>query len=589
MIQLTVGTGVEGTGVLLVLPGLTPVLGELDDARLIGLPARLATLLRPPAGLLLASTDPALAAQERAAAELLAGLLDSASMRPVREALIAFAARQPSSTLAVEARTAALRALPWELLAALPPGRSPLAVEAVSRIQAGPPPALPSPGGTLEVRLWISDPGDTTLAALAEAHRRVIESLPGLSLSRVPADLSGGPTGPGPAVLHLLAHGQGLSRVGLQAAGGARAADTVAAGLAAWSKGAALAVVDVCGGAQATEDPADGPAGRLLLAGVPAAVGPRTRWAAEASRAFCEGLYRAFGEGLELEAALARARLALRMLALPHESARWWTPQALLCTPLAGRIRPLRAVPSLPGFPRPGAAAVPLVQALGRAQGYLGVEHLLAAAADPELVLSPALAPARPALQALARAFPPQPLGGPATPSPRVRALAAELSDGFGPTELIRTLALVPWLARAWDPAARARLLAPGEDDGRGTLPFEPVEAEPMPTGGGLWLEVEGGPDDGRILALRSPGEVLGRWDPGCPEVREHRLHTDRDDADRTLSRTHLRWLGAGRVALGGATLLERGGAPPRRAAGELELRAGDRLVLGASTRLRVL
>lgn len=390
-------------------------------------------------------------------------------------------------------------------------------------------------------------------------------------------------------MLHLLAHGQGLTRVGLQAAGGPRSADTVTAGLGAWAKGAALAVVDVCGGAQATADPADGPAGRLLLAGIPAAVGPRTRWAAEASRAFCEGLYRGLGEGLELEGALARARLALRLLALPHESARWWTPQALLCTPLAARIRPLRALPPLPGFPSPGAASLPLLHALGRAQGYLGVEHLLAAAADPELELPPSLASARPSLQALARSFPPQPLGGAATPSPRLRALAAELPEGFGPLDLIRPLAMVPWLARAWDPAARARLLAPGEDDGRGTLPFEPVETEAMPSGSGLWLEVEAGPEDGRILALRSPGEVLGRWDPGCPEVREHRLQADRADADRTLSRTHLRWLGAGRVALGGATLLERGGEAPRRVAGELELRAGDRLVLGASTRLRVL
>jgi hypothetical protein len=145
----------------------------------------------------------------------------------------------------------------------------------------------------------------------------------------------------------------------------------------------------------------------------------------------------------------------------------------------------------------------------------------------------------------------------------------------------------VPWLAALLDPALRARLLAPPEDDGRGTLPLEPVEAPPL-SAEGLALEVEAGPEDGLLLVLRAPGQVLGRWDPGQPEVRELRLYVDRAEADRTLSRQHLTLEGPGLLRLRGATRLQRGAGPSQPAQGVVAVEAGDLLVLGAGTRLRV-
>lgn len=587
MIQIGLGFGPRGLGVLLVLPGRSPVLGELDPGLLSGLGARLSPLLAPREGLVLAASDPELAARERQAGEALAALLDGPGARPVREALIAHQAREGRAPVCLELHLPALRALPWELLAALPPDRGPLALPAVARIQAGPPPSLPPAGVELELRLWVADPEDPVLAALAQAHERAVTALPGIRLRRLPPDLAGGPEPGGLAVLHLLAHGQGEARIGLQALAGRWSAETLSAGLRAWSAGALLAVVDVCGGARPTEDPADGPAARLLLAGLPAAVGPRTRWSAEASRAFCGGLYEALAEGEALEAAVQRARRALRLRAIPHESGRWWTPQLLLCAPLAATLPARRAARLPPGLPPPGPDALALAEALGRAEGYLGVEHLLAAAADPAIPLPAALLPLRPAFDALARQLPPLPLGGPPAPSPRLRALFAELPKGFRVRELLRLLVLVPWLAERLDPGTRARLLAPAEDDGRGTLPFEPPEPEAPGEGPGLWLEVEGGPEDGRRLRLLA-GEDLGRWDPGQPELRQHRLYVEQPEADRALSRRHLRALGEGRVVLQGSSRLVRADEAPRPVGGELALRPGDRLLLGACTRLRV-
>ncbi|MCK6503644.1 hypothetical protein L6R53_09640 [Myxococcota bacterium] len=591
-VVLTVGAG---RGVVLGLPGAAPATGELAEEAIAAVAARVEGLVRAPAGLLLSASDLDAAARERQAGEVLAALFDPPALREVRDALVAWAARGQPLHLVVDARTPAARALPWELLLAIPPGRSPLAATRVLRLQAAPPPVAPPPSEGLELRLWVADPADPVSARVAAALEATVAGLVGLRLRRLPSDLSGPPAPAGgvdrggPAVLHLLTHGAGaLDRVGLAGPGGPRAADTVARALQPWSAGALLAVTDVCGGAAATTDPADAPTWRLAMGGPPVVVGPRTRWAAEASVAFSAALYGALARGEAVGEAVEAGRLALRGLAIPHESGRWWTPLAIVSTPLAAGLRLARPPLSLPGWPAsaPDAAAW-LRAAADRARGYLGVEHLLAACTDPALSLPPRLAALRPALAELAARVPPAPHAGPAEPTPRLRGLGAELAPGFDAVDLARQLACVPWLAALLDPAVRARLLAPPEDDGRGTLPLEPVEAPPL-SAEGLVLEVEAGPEDGRLLALRAPGEVLGRWDPGQPDVRDLRLYVDRADADRTLSRQHLSLEGPGLLRLRGATRLQRGPGPAQPAQGVVAVQAGDLLVLGAGTRLRV-
>lgn len=588
-VVLTVGTG-AGLGVVLGLPGAAPATGELAEGAVEGVAARIEGLLRPPPGLLLAASDVDTTARERQAGEALASLLDPPGLREVRDALVAWTGRGQPLHLAVDARTAALRALPWELLLALPPGRSPLAATRLLRMLAVPPPAAPPAAEVLELRLWVADPADPVSAHVAAALEATVARHPTLRLRRLPADLSGPPGGGGPAVLHLLTHGsQALDRVGLHGPTGPRAADTVARALGPWAQGALLAITDVCGAAATTGDPADAPTWRLSMGGPAVVVGPRTRWGAEASIAFSAALYGALAQGEAVGEAVEAGRLALRRLAIAHESCRWWTPLAIVATPLAAGLRLVRPPLCLPGWPAAGLDAAPLLRAaLDRARGYLGVEHLLAAFADPAVALPPRLAPLRPALAEVAASVPAQPLAGETGPTPRLRALGAELPAGFDLAALARQLALVPWVARLLDPSVRARLLAPAEDDGRGTLPFEPVEPPaPLPAGG-LAFEVEGGPDDGCLLVLRRVGEVLGRWDPGQPELRELRLFVGRADADRTLSRQHLVLDAPGRVQIRGATRLQRGAGALQVVQGLVPLLSGDLLVLGAGNRLRV-
>ncbi|NOY27508.1 MAG: hypothetical protein GXP62_16720, partial [Oligoflexia bacterium] len=72
------------------------------------------------------------------------------------------------------------------------------------------------------------------------------------------------------------------------------------------------------------------------------------------------------------------------------------------------------------------------------------------------------------------------------------------------------------------------------------------------------------------------------------PDQRHNRLLCDRDDADRTLSRQHLVLQGLRQIVLRGASRLIRDSAPPRSVQGPLMVQAGDLLVLGTATRLRV-
>jgi len=592
LVTLTVGIGESERGVVLSLPGGAPATGQLTVQAIFAVHAAVKTSLRPPAGILTSASDLEAVARERAAGQALASLFEGPELREVRDALVAWQARAGALHLVIDARSQPLRSLPWELLAGLPPGRSPLAAVEVLRLQPAPPTAAPPAGEVLQVRLWSADPDEPVVRRLLEELRARLLAVPMLRIVDVPTDLSGGPQDAGPAVLHLVTHGRAdLGRVGLHTPSGTRAADTMARGLASWSRGCTLAITDVCAAAEGTLDPADAPTWRLSMDGMPVVVGPSTRWGVDASLSFGPAVYRSLAEGRPVSEAIQAGRAALRQLALAHRSCRWWTPLAIVTTPAAARLRLVLPPAQLPGWPPAAAEVGPVLRAaLEAAHGYLGVEHLVAAHADPATPLPAAQASLRPALAELAAQVPALPLAGPCAPSPRMLALGAELPAAFPLHALLRQLALVPWVAALLDPSARARMLAPPEDDGCGTLPMEPAPVvADRPGGTGLQLEVEAGPEDGRQLALESPGELIGRWDPGRPEQRQGRLLCDRPDGDRTLSRQHLRLVDDRTVELRGATRLLRGGALPRPVSGLLALRPGDGLVVGASTRLRVL
>jgi len=589
-LTLTIGTGVEGEGAALWGVGGAPATGLLPPGMVERIAGEVEAALAAPAGLLLAASDVDSAARERAAAEALGRLVAPPGMQAIRDALVAARSRSEALVLAVDARSDALRRLPWELLAGLPPGRSPLGVDAVVRLSTREPPAAPSPADRLDVRLWAPQADDLVVEAVVDGLRQRAEADPRIALVELPADLVGTPPRPdGPALLHVVSHGlAAISGVGLAGPGGVQAAETVTRALAPWADGCVLAIADVCEGAAASDDPADSPAWRLALAGLPVVVGPRTRWAMEASAAFREGLLAALLDGAALLPAVEAGRGRLRSLAVAHESCRWWTPLTIVATPLATRITAIRPPARIPGWPPcdPALAAV-LHHAVDAARGYLGVEHLLAALAQTPDALPPALAMLQPALVAAAERCPPLPLSGDAAPTPRVQAMGTLLADGFDALALARSLAVVPWLAAALDPAARARILAPPGDDGRGTLPLEHDLPMPAPADI-LSFEVEGGPEDGRILTLSQPGDVLGRWDPGRPDDTRGRLYVGRSDADRTLSRRQLVVVQGYTVQLRAGSKLSRGGAPAQAVSGQLTLQPGDRLLLGASSRLRI-
>lgn len=180
---------------------------------------------------------------------------------------------------------------------------------------------------------------------------------------------------------------------------------------------------------------------------------------------------------------------------------------------------------------------------------YVGVEHLtlalLESGARGETLdrLRYLLAPAqlRPTVQGVALIGAP----GEPTPTPRLCRLAAALPPAPGAEDLARALVS--------DPATPLHGLAGGDLALRlpavvPELSFETAHAQGAPIGGfaGV-LEVQGGPEDGRLLRM-SAGQALGRWAPeGAPE---HALYQDTPLKDRFLSRAHLVYLGEGRLRL---------------------------------------
>jgi hypothetical protein len=342
---------------------------------------------------------------------------------------------------------------------------------------------------------------------------------------------------------------------------------------------------------------------RFVTGGAPACVAIRPRQLPDASLCFAKGLYAGLVHGMDLVDAVAEGRKALKVSQLP-----WWAALMLVADPTVVQVPPpLRRLP-LPGQWPASTPEVDEVldQAIELASGYgfLGVEHL-AAALIRHPRPGPLVAMALPGFQLVAALLVPTESDGKVRLTPRMEVLVRRLRDGFSLEELVQEIVEVPWVSQILGAGTMGRMRAVMVRSG--ISPEEDTEQQKT-AGKGIYFEVTGGPDDGRVLCLTEPDQVLGRWDPssGPPTlfpgdekgkedppsfpaalVEGSRLFLGARVVERTVSRRHLSFVAPRSIRVLGPTQLQRGEtSKPIR--GEVELRVGDRLLLGVGTRLLV-
>jgi len=386
-------------------------------------------------------------------------------------------------------------------------------------------------------------------------------------------------------------------------------------GLGDLLKELSLVVLDVCEGASTWQD---APAARLVAAGAPACVAPRLSFAEEASGVFCSALYRTLTRGESLLECVEAGRRALTLeVRVPHPHWRWWNPALVIGSAGTPVGPPPLCRPALPGWPAGGRSAAPIVDVAlerGAAHGFVGVEHLALALADrggPGLRVAGLRQALEPVERALARLTRKGPISDPPPLSCRLQALGARLPVDFDASLLAALVldspALAGLLGRRLDALREAVLATDWQETLESTIGtadlsalfgrprVDPAEVlagshEELPEGD-LVLEVLGGPDDGRLLVLTRPDQVLGRWDPTRPEEQASRLFRPPAPWDSRISRRHLVYLGQGRLRVERRVCLRPAAGAERRLDPGAELAslvAGDLLVLRDAVFLRV-
>lgn len=594
-IPAVIELGVGGSQRVRLIDGRSSVEGSMDLQSL----ERMGAELRP---MILAGSD-------REAARRFGMLFDEPGMAELRTRLLALrnladAARVPLRVL-VNAPTEGLRALPWELL------EESRGLPSAQWLRVMPLESTHSFGHSgagrryvnLEVVLCCAEPEDMVLRSLVVRQEAQLRGINGVTVLTLPRDAHLLAPIPAPAtfrVLHLVNRSM---------------PDPARSGVS----GAGLVFLDQIG-ADPTElfSPVlrQGAAAVLGLASEP-----------DVSVSFARSLYQALVHGQDLVDAVGEGRKTLR----GHPRLRSWTARLMVTSPAAvTQPAPLRRHP-LPG--RWPTAALEADEVLDQAvelatgSGFLGVEHLAAAvlrAGKPSSLISMSL----PCLQLVAAMLVPTESDGRLRMSPRMDVVARRLRDGFTLDELVAQILMVPWVAGILGEPQVRRIremvppVSPGAD--------EPTESAPV-RGAGLALEVMGGPDDGRVLLLTEPDQVLGRWDPSVsapttlkpgpaletvpePAARSVPVNatlypgvnlgalllptTPPDDrsrlfvggrvVERTVSRRHLAFVPPRSVRVTAPTqrLYDQGSEVLN---GVVELRPGDRLLLGIGTRLKVL
>lgn len=570
------------------------VLGVLDLTaleRVVGAMPRVFGAVRP-------GDIGSLAGAERQAAVWLSLLFEGLPMAPVRKALAlvgqAAQAEGRRVVLAVELGHPATLGLPWELLTGLAQHPSPLAGVGICRVQPGAAARSGDVVGVPEARLrtWSPDP-DATLAA---AHREFVHGLMdhhlAIQLEALDTDLPAVPADPGARlhVLHLVLQGAaGVRALAARVKGsGADATIPHHRALRTLVRQADLVVADVIDAPDAPALPPGATGKGLLKAGARAVLAPRTHLDLASSQAFYTAFYQGLGDGLDLVGAVDLGRQALTARAAVDPSARPWNPQVRVRGQDSLSMPRLAPPPRVPGWALSDPALFPLVRRVGlRAEvaGWWGAEHLLMSlleeALDISAELGAALRAALPEQAGLRRAE------GPVEASPRVRFMARVMEPGWDQKGLLAALAGVPWVSDALPAAdaAKLRLMGSGPRPEAG----RPVmHRGRLPGGRGVVLEVEQGPEDGRVLHLDAPGVFLGRWDPSLPLDEPLALYRDLGAADPGLSRRHMQWRGAKALDLRESGRLLRAGGRPSDVKGGVQVDVGDRLAVGLGTVLLV-
>ncbi len=550
-----------------------------------------------------------LAGADREAARRFGMIFDEPGMAELRARLMALrnqadAARVPLRVL-VDAPTEGLRALPWELL------EESRGLPLAQWLRVMPLETTASFGHSgagrryvnLEVVLCSAEPEDMVLRSQVVRQEAQLRGISGITVLTLPrdADLLAPLPAPGTfRVLHMVNRSlPDVARSGV--------------------RGAGLVFLDQIGAEPTELFPAvvrQGAAAVLGLASEP-----------DVSINFARSLYEALVHGQDLVDAVGEGRKSLR----GHPRLRSWTARLMVTSQAAvTQPAPLRRHP-LPGqWPSAALEANEVLDQaveLATGSGFLGVEHLAAAvlrAGRPSPLISLSL----PCLQLVAAMLVPTESDGRLRMSPRMDVVARRLKEGFTLDELVAQILMVPWVAGILGESMLRRIreifppLSP--------TPDEATESAPV-RGGGLALEVMGGPDDGRVLLLTEPDQVLGRWDPSVgspttlkpgpileavpepvarsvpvnatlypgvnlgafllpstPPDDRSRLFVGGRVVERTVSRRHLAFVPPRSVRVTAPTqrLHDQGSEV---LTGVVELRPGDRLLLGIGTRLKVL
>lgn len=558
IVTLIVGLGLDGRDAVLGDGRGRSTTGRLVPPRFDDEPE--------PQGVVLPGHELALQASERARAEALWGTLSQGEAGDIGQALARLVGEADAAgravVLAVDARSEATAALPWELLTVREE------IGTVLRLVGGPS-HRSGPPGRPTLAQWVVDAAEPTCRAVAQ---RVAERCPDV------LDLED--CGEGPLCLHIVAHGVvGETAVGLALGHeGVEGPDGARRRLGDQLDHCRVLLLSVCHGGAGLRAPGDSPAARLAATRVPVVVAASQAFDSEAAGCFASELLAALGEGSAVLDAVRRARQALSVAALPTPRGRWWTPRVL--------VSDLAALSPSADL----AALTELARQRARLDGWFGVEHLLESLVGSSCS-TPLLERCRAPLERLLRVHPRVP-GRPGQPrlTPRLAALLpadlprADLPLGDEVDTLLRRLLGVPWLAEALPAPVLAQALSPLGEPGGATVEPPRVSRPPAPTGPGLWLEVQGGPEDGRLLQLSAPGQVLGRW---SEEIRSDvQLGRPPGPWDPTLSRQHLRWLGGRRLEALAAVRLDGAESDLR---GELRIRRDTTIRLGSATCLRVL